>query len=172
MRTLFERSCDCIRQNWHLYDQSTQKMMFDLIWRDRVYKLGKSPVLHLLRDFCADMSREKWILKNLSNKERASYHETCEQLGLNHTSNGPKNRRVLTILKLPEWRWEYTDRPVQKKPRYYHPPRDMERERAREDYEDACFQVYCKYRAYGYNSPDDMLHHEHEMRELIEQAQD
>lgn len=145
--------------------------MFDLVWRDRVQKLGKSHVLHLLRDFCADTSRKKWVLQNLSNKERASYHETCEKLGLNHKSNGPKKKRVLIIVKLPEWRWEYTTRPAQKKPRYYHPPpRDIEKERAMEDYEDAIFQVYCKYRAHGYHSPDDMLHHEHEMRSLIEQG--
>ena len=31
MKTLFETSSDCIRQNWHLYDESTHAMINDLI---------------------------------------------------------------------------------------------------------------------------------------------
>lgn len=34
MKTLFKTSFECIRQHWHLYDESAHDMINDLIWRN------------------------------------------------------------------------------------------------------------------------------------------
>jgi hypothetical protein len=44
----------------------------------------------------------------------------------------------------------------------------LEKEAREADYEDAVFQVYCKYRGFGYNSPEHMLANEPDFRKLID----
>jgi len=166
--TLFELACATVRRNWHLYEDSTRDFIFDIVWQDRVAKLGHADadVLQHVRDFCADSARDEYKAYSLSRYQRALLHKVCENLGLNHVSTGSTKSRVLTIVKLPRWSWEFTDRPLQ--PKWTRPPRDLEKEARDADYRDAEFQVYCKYRAFGYDSPEDMLENEHGFRELIE----
>ena len=164
--TLFELACTTVRRNWHLYEDSTRFFVFDLIWQDRVAKLGHvdADILQNVRDFCADSTRDEYNVHSLSRYQRALLHKACEDLGLNHKSCGSTKARVLMIAKLSDWAWEFTNRP----PQLGRPPRDLEKEKRAVDYEDVVFQVYCKYRGYGYNSPGQMLANEPEFRQLIE----
>jgi hypothetical protein len=54
--------------------------------------------------------------------------------------------------------------------RAWYPEVDREEMRDREDYEDVKFQVYCKYNAHGYGSPEEMLENEPDMRRLLQQG--
>ena len=168
--TLFELACATVRRNWHLYEDSTREFIFDLIWKDRVANLGHvdADVLQHVRNFCADSTRDEYNAYSLSRYQRALLHKVCENLGLNHVSTGSTKTRVLTIVKLPRWSWEFTNRPPQLK--WTPPPRDLEKEKREADYEFASFQVYCKYRACGYNSPEHMLANDPDARELIERG--
>ena len=176
MESLLGISSNAVRSQWHTYDDATKAFVFDIVWRHRAGTLEaffprSAAVLREIREFCADPTLVHMVRDKHSNKQRALWHQICEELGLNHTSTGPRKKRVLTITKLPQWRWEFTDRPKQTRPPLrVRPPRDLQKEREEEDIADACFQVFCKFRAHGYDSPQHMLHHEPEFREMVKKA--
>ena len=175
MESLLNVSTKAVRDQWHMYDDATRSFVFDIVWDNRANALKTAfpeceRILHELRDFCGDPARAQMVKGSLTSKQRAQWHQICEELGLNHTSTGPQKKRALTIIKLPKWRWEFTDRPPQKKPQRKRPPRDLQKEREQEDVAEACFQVYYKFSAHGYDSPEDMLEHEPEYRELVKKA--
>ena len=160
MLSLRELAAREVRRQWADYDPQTRDFVFDIVWETVAGTLPKD--VTRLKDFC-DSDDTELLLRDLKNGHRARYHRAAETLGINHESTGPYFDRVLVLQKVKDWRWEFTERVSQARP---HRNRVRRRERG-EDRKDAEFQVYCKYSAWGYDSPEDMLDGEPHFRELL-----
>ena len=54
--------------------------------------------------FLNDDEKTVELFSECSNKDRSLLHDWAEELGLEHTSDGPKNARILTVTKNPNFR--------------------------------------------------------------------
>lgn len=173
-RTLLEGCATEVRRQWLAHEAGDRELIFDVVWRARWTELRKSIPESIgvvgeviLRKLCEGGDAVRLV--RLTNVKRLHWHKVSEALGLDHTSTGSFKNRTLVIQKHPgsQWCWEFTDRPAQRptRPRARRPYWWHTQEQ--EDRDDAHFQVYYKYCAWGYKSPEEMMEHEPEIAAML-----
>lgn len=163
--SLLNNASTLVRRHWSQLNTNTQNLVFDVLWRARVKELKQQyPAsmaevdLNTLYELCYNQTTTTAV-SGLSSKQRYHLHTVCEALGLDHESVGDDNERVLQMSKRHPWNWEFTEGRKQPKKRR-RGSNYFEEENKREEYIDACFQVYAKFNAHGYLSPSHMLDNE------------
>jgi hypothetical protein len=181
--SLLSISATVLRKNWNSEVQTALGSYCRVIWKNWVVAKGGAirlinsdhldQVGHLV---CGECNGNHIIVLSASSYQRKLLHNLCQQLRLIHTSSGDQAERVMSI-SLPEnWKWEFGALS----------PGDQERinavqqarvdkvlrEKERMDLMDLEFQFYGKYRAYGYNNPDEMIDGEPTMFTELERLRD
>lgn len=154
-----------VRRSWTEIEPATRHLIFDMLWMERLPLLASIPqsLVPRIKAFCATEQALVLDLPHLDGLDRRHVHCAAESLGIDHASSGNGHQRVLRLSKSTSWSWEFTVRAPQ------YPPRKRRYDRDRDDRDEAYFQVYFKYCAWGYASPEDMLEHEVDLRHLLDE---
>ena len=184
--SLLSKCATALRKNWSSEVQTALGDHCRVVWTTWVVANGgavrliKSDHLDQVgRLLCGECDGNHIIVSSASSYQRKLLHNLCAQLRLIHTSSGDPAERVMSISLPDDWKWEFGALS----------PGDQERESAelqalqareekvlmekeRIDLMDLEFQFYCKYRAYGYNSPGEMIEGEPTMFAELEMLRD
>lgn len=163
--------CRVVRENYHILKGQVPSHLEQVLVLSFFEKHPVPAQLKQFKGLFADLLLDKKDKVEISgdNTLRAQVHQYADLMHLKHESFGESGYdRCVQLSKPDMWRWEFSQF-VQPKPAYATSgPRRNERrrhDRERERRDDAQFQIYCKFRAWGYDSPEDMMENEPELAE-------